>query len=69
MLKEDNDEISFLFFIWTLALSEKNIDDFDLIQSTRTDFDIIAVSESRLIKDELPPYDICLTNYSYEFFP
>ena len=48
----------------------KNIDDLEHpIQSTKTDFEIIAISESRLIKDNLPPTDISLTNYSYEYFP
>ena len=48
----------------------KNIDDLEyLIQSTKTDFDIISVSESRIIKNKLPPTDISVPNYSYEFCP
>ena len=58
-LKEFTDKSSFsLFHLNTCSLS-KNIDDFDhLIQSTKTDFDIIAVSESRINKNKLPPIDI-----------
>ena len=53
----------------TCSLS-KNIDDFEhLIQSTKTDFDIIAVSESRIIINKLPTIDITIPNYSYEFYP
>ena len=43
-----------LFHLNTCSLS-KNIDDFEyLIQSTKTDFDIIAVSESRITKNKPP---------------
>ena len=58
-----------LFHLNTCSLS-KIIDDFEhLIQSTKTDFDIIAVSESRISKNKLPPIDISIPNYSYEFCP
>ena len=58
-----------LFHLNTCSLS-KNIDDFEhLIQSRKTDFDIIAVSESRITKNKLPPIDISIPNYSYEFCP
>ena len=51
----------------TCSLS-KNIDDFEhLIQSAKSDFDIIAVSESRITKNKLPPIDISIPNYSYKF--
>ena len=50
--------------------SLKNIDYIKhLIQSTNTDFDIIAVSGSRLVKNKLPPIDISVPNYSYKFNP
>ena len=39
------------------------------IQLTKTDFDIIAVSESRIMKNKFPPIDIIIPNYSYEFCP
>ena len=70
-LKEFTDKSSLsLFHLNTSSLS-KNIDDFEhLIQSTKTDFDIIAVSESRITKKKkLPPIDISIPNYSYEFCP
>ena len=54
-LKEFTDKSSLsLFHLKTCSLW-KNIDDFEhLIQSTKTDFDIIAVSESRITKNILP---------------
>ena len=53
----------------TCSLS-KNIDDFEhLIQSTKTHFNIIAVSESRITKNKLPPIYISISNYSCEFCP
>ena len=58
-----------LFHVNTCSLS-KNIDDFEhLIQSTKTDFDIIGVFESRITKNKVPPIDISVPNYSYEFCP
>ena len=43
------------------------MDDFEhLIQSTKTDFDIITVSESRITKNKLPP---SIPNFSSEFCP
>ena len=58
-----------LFNLNTSSLS-KNIDDFEhLIQSTKTDFDIITVSESRIAKNNFPPIDISIPNFSYEFCP
>ena len=57
----------FLFHLNTCSLS-KNINGLEhLIQSTKTVIDIIAVSESRIIKNK--PIDICVPNYSYKFCP
>ena len=51
-------------------LSQKNIDDLEqLTQLGKTDFDVIASAESRLIKDKLPPTDISLKIFSYENCP
>ena len=63
--KEFTDKSSLsLFHLNTFSLS-KNRDDFGhLIQSTKTDFDITAVSESRITKNKLPPIDIIIPNYS-----
>ena len=50
----------------------KNIDDFEhLSQSTKTDFDIKnnLISESRITKNKLPPVDVSIPNYSYQFCP
>ena len=58
-----------LFHLNTCSLS-KNIDDFEyLIQSTKTDFDIIAVSESRITKNKPSPINVSIPNYSYKFCP
>ena len=69
-LKEFTDKSSLcLFHLYTFSLS-KNIDDFKhLIQLTKTDFDIIAASESRITQNKLPPIDISIPDYSYEFCP
>ena len=53
-----------LFHLNTCSLS-KSIDDLEhLIQSTKSDLDIIAVSESEITKKKLPPTDISIPNYS-----
>ena len=69
-LKEFTDKSSLsLFHLNTSSLS-KNIYDFEhLIQSAKTDFEIIAISESRITENKLPPTDISIPNYSYEFCP
>ena len=47
------------------------MDDFEnLIQSTSTNFDIIAVSKSRITKNKLPPINVSsIPNYRYELCP
>ena len=50
-LKEFTDKSSLLLFHLNTYSLSKNIDDFEhLIQSTKTDFDIIAVFESKVNK-------------------
>ena len=69
-LKEFTDKSSHSPFHLNSSSLSKNIDDFDhLIQSIETDFDIIAVSESRITKNKLPPIDISIPNCSYKFCP
>ena len=69
-LKEFTNKSSLSPFHLNTSSLSKNIDDFEqLIQSTKTDFDIIAVSESRITKKKLPPIDISIPNYSYKFCP
>ena len=53
----------------TCSISNKFDDLEHLIQSTSNYFDIIAVSESRLIKDKFPPTDVSFPNYSYDLCP
>ena len=69
-LKEFTDKSSLsLFHLNTCSLS-KNIDDSEhLIQSTKTDFDITAVSDSRIAKNKTPPINVNIPKYSYEFCP
>ena len=56
-----------LFHLNNCSLS-KIIDAFEhLIQSTKTDFDIIAVSESSITKNKFPQFDRSIPNYSYNF--
>ena len=69
-LKEFTDKSSLSLFHLNICSFSKNIDDLEhLFQSTKTDFDIIAVSELRITKNKLPPSDISIPNYSYEFCP
>ena len=59
----------FLFNLSTCWLS-KNIDHLEhLIKSKKGDFEIVAVSKSKIVKNKLPTNDISLQNYSYEFSP
>ena len=69
-LKEFIYESSLSLFDWNTCSLLKNMDDLEhLIQSTKTDIDIIAVSESRIVKNKLPLIDISILNYNYEFCP
>ena len=58
----------FLSVVWTPALSKKSDDLEHLIQSIKTDFGIIAVPESRLIKNKLPQIGLSILKYSYKLF-
>ena len=69
-LKEFTDKSYLSLFHLNACSLSKNIDDFEyLIQSTKTDFDIIAVSESRITKNKPPPINVSIPNYSYKFCP
>ena len=53
-------------------LTLKNIDKINIhkvIHSAKIDLDIIPVPESRIIKNKLPPIEIDISSYSYEFCP
>ena len=63
---DDNKSLS-LFHLNTRSLPKNFFQLFD--QSTNIDFDIIAISESSIIKNKPPIVDIKLPNYSYEFCP
>ena len=48
----------------------KNFDDLQhLLSCTKTKFDIIAISETRITKQESLSNNLNLNNYSFEFFP
>ena len=70
ILKEFTDKSSLtLLHLNTCSLS-KIIDDFKhVFQSTKTDFDVIAISESWITKNKLPPVDVIVPNCSDEFCP
>ena len=61
----------------TLSLSHvnscslsKNIEDLEyLLNSTSIDFDVIAVSETRIVKGKTPENSLKVMNYSDEFCP
>ena len=66
--KENTDKCSLSLFHPNICSLLKKINDLEnLVQLEKIDFDIIAISESRLIKqDKLPQTNISLTNYHYE---
>ena len=67
-LKEFADKSSLSLFLLNICSLSKNIDDSEhLVQSTKTDFDIITFSESRINKNKAPPINISILNYIYEF--
>ena len=71
-LKEFTDKRSLSHFYLNNCSLSKSIDDFErLSQSTKTDFDIKnnLISESRITKNKLPPVDVSIPNYSYQFCP
>ena len=48
----------------------KNIEDLEyLLNSASTNFDVIAISETRIAKDKTPVNNLNLINYSHEFCP
>ena len=58
-----------LFHINTCSLN-KNFEDLEyLIKSTYTNFDIIAISETRILKDTNIVKNINIPNFSFEFIP
>ena len=69
-LKAFADESSLFLFHLNICLLSKNTDRFEhLIKSKRCDFEIVAVSKSKIIKNKLPINDLSLPNYTYEFYP
>ena len=58
-----------LFHINSCSLS-KNIEDLEyLLNSTVINFDVIAISETRIVKGNTPVNSLNLMNYSHEFCP
>ena len=56
-----------LLFSFSSDLLSPNKCDLEHIQSKNTDFDIVAFSKSRLIKDIIQPTEVSSANRSYEF--
>ena len=58
-----------LFHITTCSLS-RNFEDIEyLLKTTNTSFDIIAISETRILKSTNIVKNINIPNFSYEFIP
>ena len=65
--KLNNKRTLSLFHINSCSLS-KNIEDLEyLLNSTSINFDVIAISETRIVKDKTPVNSLNLMNYSHEF--
>ena len=70
ILKTYDDNKSLSHFYSNTCFLSKNFDDFQLlIQSANIDFDVIAISESRIIKNKLLVLEINLPDYCYKFCP
>ena len=69
-MKIPNNKISLsLFHINTCSLT-KNVEDLEyLLKTTNTNFDIIAISETRLLKNTKIVKNISIPNFPYEFTP
>ena len=67
--KLNNKRTLSLFQINSCPLS-KNIEDLEyLLNSTSINFDVIAISETRIVKGKTPVNSLNLMNYSHEFCP
>ena len=67
--KLNNKRTLSLFHINSCSLS-KNIEDLEyLLNSTSINFDVIAISETRIVKGKTPVNSLNLMNYSHEFCP
>ena len=66
-LKISNKERSFSFFHINSCLLNKNFEELqNLLQSTNTQFDLIAITETRIMKKTSVTQNIELSNYSFE---
>ena len=66
-LKISNKEKSFSFFHINSCLQNKNFEELqNLLQSTNTQFDLIAITETRITKKTYVTQNIELSNYSFE---
>ena len=65
--KLNNKQTLSLFHINSCSLS-KNIENFEyLLNSTSINFDVMAISETRIVKGKIPVNTLNLINYSHEF--
>ena len=59
-----------MFHINTACFLSKNIDDLEyLLKTTKKNFDIIGISETRIRKNISKIFNINLYNYFFEFTP
>ena len=69
-LNKLNDKHSLSLFHINACSLTKNIEDLELLlDSNQICFDVIAITETRILKSKFPVTDINLTNYSYEYCP
>ena len=69
-LKKPNNRCTLSLFHINLCSLSKNIEDLEyLLNSTSVNFDVIAISETRIVKGKTPVNRLNLMNYSYEFCP
>ena len=67
-LNKLNDKHSLSLFHINACSLTKNIEDLELLlDSNQICFDVIAITETRILKSKFPVTDINLTNYSYEY--
>ena len=69
-LNKLNNKCTLSLFHINSCFFSKNIEDLEyLLKSTSINFDVIAISETRIVKGKTPVNSLNLMNYSYEFCP
>ena len=69
-LNKLNDKHLLSLFQINVCSLTKSIEDLELLfDSTQICFDVIVITETRILKNKFPIADIILTNYSYGYCP